>query len=414
MMMETKKQVVIIGAGPAGLAAAYSYRKKGYEVVVIERSAEVGGLARGFKFGQEKYDLGPHSFFTNYSENTKAFLNQFIGAGNYSKKPLVKLMQTRSALFYNPFRFSSLKKYGNLQFFLLYILYRLKAFIGNKNHANSLEKHGDWMRDKIFRPYCLKYFNLPSEEVSNDFVNLLYTNRSKGEEASVYVPNEGYLGKLWENLYEYLKRNNVKFLLNDEVLRVNIENGTIREIHTNNEVLGEIGEVISSLPHEVLFKLVFPNREYNVDLKFRSTILFYIEIEELNTDALYLTNYDALDLIGRISFCDNWKIQTNQKVISVEIWCDNDDAIYRREDADLLRQILISLKKVEFIKVGSNPNFRTIRLPNSYPVLKKNVPEELERINKQFETISNLQLVGRHGKFMWDGIDDIINATLNE
>jgi protoporphyrinogen oxidase len=412
--METKKQVVIIGAGPAGLAAAYSYLNKGYSVVVVERSSEIGGLARGFVFGQEKYDLGPHSFFTNYSEHTKAFLNKFIGAGNYSKKPLVKLIQTHSALFYNPFRFSSLKKNGNLLFFLMYVFYRLKAFTVKRNHTNSLDKHGEWMREKIFNAYCQKYFNLKPEEVSDDFVNLLYVNRSTGDEASVYVPNDGYLGKLWENLYDYLKENSVKFLLNDEVVKLDIQNGVVKEVCTKREVFTNIDRVISSLPHSVLYKLVFPNKEIKTDLKFRSTILFYIEIEELTTDALYLTNYDSLDLIGRISFCDNWKIHTNQKVISVEIWCDKDDEIYNRSDAELLEQILISLKRVTCIKLRLNPNFRTVRLPNSYPVLRKNVPEELNRISKQFETISNLQLVGRHGKFMWDGIDDIINATVNE
>jgi protoporphyrinogen oxidase len=414
MTVETKKQVVIIGAGPAGLTSAYSYVKKGYSVVVVERSSEVGGLARGFVFGQEKYDLGPHSFFTNYSENTKSFLNQFIGPGNYYKKPLVKLIQTGSALFYNPFRFSSLTKYGNLQFFLKYIFYRIEAFTLKSSHSNSLEKHGKWMRKEIFSPYCLKYFKLKPEDVSDDFVKLLYVSRSKGEGGSVYVPNEGYLGKLWENLYDYLKQSNVKFLLNDEVLRLDIENGVIKEVHTKHEVFTKIERVISSLPHEALFKLVFPNEEIKIDLRFRSTILFYIEIEGLTTDALYLTNYDTMDLIGRISFCDNWKIHTNQKVISVEIWCDKDDEIYKRSDAELIGQLLISLKKVTCIKLGSNPNFRTVRLPNSYPVLRKNVPEELNRVNKQFETIANLQLVGRHGKFMWDGIDDIINATINE
>lgn len=412
--METKKQVVIIGAGPAGLASAFSYVNKGYSVVVVERSSEVGGLARGFLFGQEKYDLGPHSFFTNYSENTKAFLNNFIGSGNYCKKPLVKLIQTHSALFYNPFRFSSLKKYGNLQFFLAYFFYRLKAFTVKKNHANSLDKHGEWMRKKIFIPYCQKYFNLKPDEVSDDFVNLLYVNRSKGEEASVYVPNDGYLGKLWENLYDFLKESNVKFLLNDEVVKLDIQNGAVKEVRTKREVFANIDSVISSLPHETLYKLVFPNKEIKIDLKFRSTILFYIEIEELTTDALYLTNYDSLDLIGRISFCDNWKVHTNQRVISVEIWCDKDDEIYAKADAELLELILISLTKVTCVKVRSNPNFRTVRLPNSYPVLRKNVPEELNRINKELETITNLRLVGRHGKFMWDGIDDIINATVNE
>ncbi len=43
------KQIAIIGAGIAGLAAAYDLNKAGYEVTILERAPQVGGLASGFK-----------------------------------------------------------------------------------------------------------------------------------------------------------------------------------------------------------------------------------------------------------------------------------------------------------------------------------------------------------------------------
>jgi len=43
------KRIAIIGAGMAGLAAAYDLNKAGYEVVILERAPQVGGLASGFK-----------------------------------------------------------------------------------------------------------------------------------------------------------------------------------------------------------------------------------------------------------------------------------------------------------------------------------------------------------------------------
>ncbi len=56
---------LILGAGLAGLSAALSLVRRGWSVTVLERDAEVGGLARTVRPGpQESFDLGGHRFFT--------------------------------------------------------------------------------------------------------------------------------------------------------------------------------------------------------------------------------------------------------------------------------------------------------------------------------------------------------------
>jgi protoporphyrinogen oxidase len=60
-----KKRVVIIGAGPAGLTAAYELiRKEGYEVIVLEESEEIGGIAKTVTYKNNRMDMGGHRFFT--------------------------------------------------------------------------------------------------------------------------------------------------------------------------------------------------------------------------------------------------------------------------------------------------------------------------------------------------------------
>ncbi len=60
------KKVVIIGAGPAGLTAAYELLKKheGYEVVVLEKSDAIGGISRTVRYGGNRMDIGGHRFFS--------------------------------------------------------------------------------------------------------------------------------------------------------------------------------------------------------------------------------------------------------------------------------------------------------------------------------------------------------------
>lgn len=60
-----KKKVAIIGAGPAGLTAAYQLAKAGVAVDVYEAGLSVGGMAKTFSLWGQLVDLGPHRFFSS-------------------------------------------------------------------------------------------------------------------------------------------------------------------------------------------------------------------------------------------------------------------------------------------------------------------------------------------------------------
>jgi protoporphyrinogen oxidase len=58
------KHVVILGAGPAGLATAHELSSQGVQVTVLERNDYVGGLCRTVHDAGYKFDLGGHRWFT--------------------------------------------------------------------------------------------------------------------------------------------------------------------------------------------------------------------------------------------------------------------------------------------------------------------------------------------------------------
>ena len=66
--------VVIIGAGPAGLTAGYELSKSNKKVLVLEKKNQVGGLAETKIYGDYRYDIGPHRFFTKNKEVYELFL----------------------------------------------------------------------------------------------------------------------------------------------------------------------------------------------------------------------------------------------------------------------------------------------------------------------------------------------------
>lgn len=67
------KKVVIIGAGPAGLTAAYELSKKKdtYEVLVYEESKTLGGISRTVNYKGNRMDMGGHRFFSKVDSVNK-------------------------------------------------------------------------------------------------------------------------------------------------------------------------------------------------------------------------------------------------------------------------------------------------------------------------------------------------------
>jgi protoporphyrinogen oxidase len=58
--------VVVIGAGPAGLSAAYELLKQSqdYNVLVLEKSNAIGGISQTINYNGNRMDIGGHRFFT--------------------------------------------------------------------------------------------------------------------------------------------------------------------------------------------------------------------------------------------------------------------------------------------------------------------------------------------------------------
>ena len=63
--MKGDRTVIIIGAGPAGLTAAYESATQGIRPLVFEKESHIGGLARTEIYKGFRFDIGGHRFFTN-------------------------------------------------------------------------------------------------------------------------------------------------------------------------------------------------------------------------------------------------------------------------------------------------------------------------------------------------------------
>ena len=71
-------RVVIIGAGPAGLTAAYLLAKDGFPVTVLEGDSQVGGISRTAQYKGYRFDIGGHRFFTKIA-SVEALWHEILG-----------------------------------------------------------------------------------------------------------------------------------------------------------------------------------------------------------------------------------------------------------------------------------------------------------------------------------------------
>jgi len=56
--------VVVVGAGPAGLTAAYELAKNGLSSTLLEAGKQVGGISQTVSYKDFRFDIGGHRFFS--------------------------------------------------------------------------------------------------------------------------------------------------------------------------------------------------------------------------------------------------------------------------------------------------------------------------------------------------------------
>ena len=93
---------VVIGAGPAGLSAAYELSRLGSSALVLEASDEMGGLARTVNYRGYRFDIGGHRFFSK-REDINALWREVLGEA-FLQRPRLSRIHYRGHFFDYPLR----------------------------------------------------------------------------------------------------------------------------------------------------------------------------------------------------------------------------------------------------------------------------------------------------------------------
>ena len=100
-MVAADREIVIIGAGPAGLTAAYMLTKRGVRTTVLESDTVVGGISRTAQAGGWRFDIGGHRFFTKVKQVDDLWF-EILGPDDFLRRPRLSRIHYRGKLYDYP------------------------------------------------------------------------------------------------------------------------------------------------------------------------------------------------------------------------------------------------------------------------------------------------------------------------
>src|SRR6266508_656653 len=156
----SEKQVVIIGAGPAGLTAAYELAKLNLHPTVLEKGDKVGGLARTEDYKGFYFDMGGHRFFTKVDE-VKKMWKEILGE-DFLHRPRLSRIFYNQKFFYYPLKpinaLIGLGLWESVLIALSYLRWRLFPY----RREDSFEQ---WVTNRFGKRLFQTFFKAYTEKV---------------------------------------------------------------------------------------------------------------------------------------------------------------------------------------------------------------------------------------------------------
>ena len=97
----TAPKIVVVGAGPAGLTAAYVLAKKGVTSTVLESDTVVGGISRTAERDGWRFDIGGHRFFTKVKPVEDLWF-EILGPDDFLRRPRLSRVYYRGKFYDYP------------------------------------------------------------------------------------------------------------------------------------------------------------------------------------------------------------------------------------------------------------------------------------------------------------------------
>jgi protoporphyrinogen oxidase len=423
--------VAVLGAGPAGLTAAYLLTARGLPVVVFEADEAVGGLSRTVVADGYRFDLGGHRFFTKSAE-VEALWSEMLGA-ELLIRPRLSRIYWRGRFVQYPLRAADVvAKVGPLELSRCAASYT-RARLAGSGEAESFEdwvsaRFGRRLFELFFKTYTEKVWGVPTTELRAEWaaqriadlslwgaVRAALPGRSRSQPKSLIeefrYPRLGP-GQMWEEMANRIVAAGGELRLGAPVDGLRMEGDRVTAVDAGGEEV-EVSAAISSIPLRTVAQLAAPRssvRKAAAGLRYRDflTVALVVDGEPPFPDN-WVYVHDPGARVGRIQNFRAWSPwmtpDPRRSCVGLEYFCFEGDELWARSDEEL-----VALARSEIDALGLVPAERiarghVVRVPKAYPIYDAEYAERVERIRAWLDPISNLQQVGRNGLHRYNNSD---------
>lgn len=437
--------VIIFGAGPAGLAGAHKLSSAGKKVIIFEKEKEVGGISKTIEFKGYRFDLGGHRFFTKSAEVERLW-KKTLGE-DFLVRPRLSRIFYQGKFFDYPVKpINALLGLGLFESMLIVLDYlKIKVF-PYKNEDNFQKwvsnRFGDRLFRHFFKSYTEKVWGIPSEEIQAEWAaqrikglslfsalkNAILPNKKKKIKTLIdkfHYPKFGP-GMMYEKMAENILEMGGMIEREFRVCEIIVSKNKVEKVVVadKNNFKKEFSSdyFLSSMPITRLVESISPEPPKEVllaskNLSYRSflTVSLILKTSKSFPDTwIYIHSPEVK--VGRIQNFKNWSPfmvpKKNTTALGLEYFCSEGDELWKMEDSKLIELALSELQK---IGLGRKKDFLdgfVKRVPKAYPVYDKNYPKNIAILKKYLKEIKNLFPIGRYGMFKYNNMDHSILTGL--
>ena len=428
--------VVVVGAGPAGLTAAYQLLKADRDVVVLEKERLVGGISRTEEYRGYRFDIGGHRFFTKVGE-VEELWHEVLGS-DFIEVPRLSRIYYGGKFYQYPINiWDTLNNLGPVESVRVMGSY-LKAQVADPYpNEESLEhwvvnRFGERLYRTFFKTYTEKVWGVPCSSIRADWaaqrikdlslkkavMNALFNN----SDATTLIDRFHYPrlgpGMMWERFHERVEEQGGDVRLRTPVDRLCHENGRITNVFARSDGR-EVGfapeHVINSMPITELVSRLEPlPPDYVFDaasgLKYRDFVVVALILarEHVFPDNwIYVHSPEVR--VGRIQNFKNWSAEMvpdpSKTCVGMEYFCSRGDDLWGRSDDELRRLAADELVQIGLAHSDDIVDGTVMRQRMAYPVYDESYKRHLAVIRDYLAGFENLWTVGRAGMHRYNNQD---------
>lgn len=436
---ETQKPVVIIGAGPAGLTAAYELSKRGRVSTVLEADDVVGGISRTVERDGWRFDIGGHRFFTKVDEVERLW-HEILPDEDFLLRPRKSRIFYDGKYFDYPLRaFNALRNLGVVEAVLClasYVWARVRPPKDQTNYEGWLVARFGWrLYRTFFKTYTEKVWGVPVSSMPADWaaqrvknlslssavINALLPKRNQTDITSLIeefqYPKFGP-GMMWEACRDKVEAAGSEVCMSTVVVGIEHTDGRATAVVAESggtRTIYPADHVISSMPMSELLLAMDPPVPPDIeaaarDLQFRDFLTVALVVPEADSfpdNWIYIHSPDVE--VGRIQNFGSWSpymVKPGYTCLGLEYFVFEGDEMWTSADEDLIelgkRELaILGLAELRDIEAGY-----VVRMPKAYPTYDESYKDNVEVLKGWLaDHAPNVHPVGRNGMHKYNNQD---------